>query len=124
MFSLFFFGIISFLGLWLVVHLVARFQKKSGGDLPSSSPAAGPSGSVRGVYQLFFIFILWSLLVFVVPLLLSYRQHIMAAATKREVLEILSKAIFLPALFLLIIFYGHKKGFLRWLSERDWPQDR
>lgn len=123
MFSLFFFGIISFFGLWLTLYFFARLQKPSG-DLPSTSAPIGPSGSVRGVYQLFFVFILWSLLVFLVPLLLSYRQHIMAAGSKREVLEIIGKAIFLPGLFLLLIFYGRKKGFLRWLNERNWPQDR
>ena len=117
-------GSISFFAIWLVVHFGSRLRSKFVKNTIATTDAPGPSGATRGVYQLFFVLILWSFLIFLIPLLLSYHQHIIAAATRRELIDAVCKAVFLPILFLLLVAYGQRRGYLRWLNERSWPRER
>jgi len=118
-------SIVAFFSIWITVHFVSKMilrnQLNNKDKVPL--PENEPQGSLRGVYQIFFLLILWSLLVFFVPLLFTYKQILATASNKMEIVSIFLKAAYLPALFILLILYGQSRGFLRWIHEADWPKD-
>lgn len=93
---------------------------------PSGKVEAGdgePEGAFRIFYHMLWVLILWSGLGLSLPLWLSYREKIMEAVSVADRWTLVAKVMVFPAVFLALLWYGGRKGYLKWIDGTSWPDE-
>lgn len=80
-------------------------------------------GAPRAVFPVFAILILWASFIFLLPMTLGYRDEISGSYTFTERLVVTAKILFAPFVFLIVLSYGSKRGFLNWIRDLKWPNN-
>ncbi len=80
-------------------------------------------GAPRAVYPVFTILVLWASYIFLLPMALGYREEIAKMASSSERLAVMAKILFAPFVFLVVLSYGAKRGFLNWIRDLKWPNN-
>lgn len=80
-------------------------------------------GAPRAVFPIFTILVLWASFIFLLPMTLGYREEIASSTTILERLIVTAKILFAPFVFLVVLSYGAKRGFLQWVRDLKWPNN-
>ncbi len=80
-------------------------------------------GAPRAIFPIFTILILWASFIFLLPMTLGYREEISMTATLLERLVVTVKILFAPLVFLIVLSYGKRRGFLQWVRDLKWPNN-
>jgi hypothetical protein len=79
-----------------------------------------PEGAFRAFHHLLWVLILWSGMALSFPLWVSYKQQI-GVLPMDERWIFLAKILAFPIILLLLLQYGARRGYLRWIFSPDWP---
>jgi hypothetical protein len=107
--------------LLIVAALVAVLWergKSASRYAPAGNGAAG--GSFRAFYHSLWALALWCGLSLSLPFWISYKQIISATALHDRWLPI-GKVLVFPAVILLLLWYGGRRGYLSWIESPEWP---
>lgn len=75
----------------------------------------------RSLYHVIWILLFWYGLIFSLPFWISYKQKIMNAAAFEDKCMLICKALIFPIVIAILLLYGRKKGYLKWLHDLNWP---
>ena len=84
-----------------------------------------PEGAPRSIFYVFYMLIAWACLVFLLPLSIGY--SIQLEQNARDLLRLafnLVEILIGPLIVLLLLLYGIRRGFLSWVKEISWPNER
>ncbi len=94
---------------------------KIGSPVARGSVSDGDSeGAFRSFYHALWILMLWSGLCLSLPLWMSYKEKIVGAAI-HERAPLMGRGLVLPAVLLLLLWYGGRQGYLKWIDGLSWP---
>ena len=102
----------------LGVFLWERWQEKRKQINPSQETALG---AVRGYFALLWVLIFWGSFLFLLPLLVTYKDTLQASLGSKERFYLLAKALFLPSVLLATLLYSYRKKYYRWIKDPNWP---
>jgi hypothetical protein len=109
----------------LVVSALAIFLWERS-TKPSAKIESGdgePEGAFRVFYHVLWVLILWSGLCLSLPLWVSYREKIMAAASMADRWSLIARVMVFPAILLALLWYGGRQGYLKWIDGPSWPDE-
>ncbi len=87
----------------------------------SSDPGkANSEGAFRSIYHQLWVLIFWSGLIFVIPLWVTYKGKL-SGLPQDERYFYVGKILIFPLLLLVLLRYGHQRGYLRWIQDLQWP---
>ncbi len=109
--------------LFVVSALLVAFWGR-----PSKSPKAengdGDSeGAFRAFYHLLWVLILWTGLCLSLPLWISYKEKIIASTMMADRWPLVGRVLVLPIVLLLLLWYGGRQGYLKWIDSLYWPDE-
>lgn len=78
------------------------------------------SGSFRSFYHSLWLLVIGSGLCFSIPLWLSFKDRI-AGLPLHDRYELIGKVALMPAVLLVLLWYGEKNGYLKWIISLGWP---
>jgi len=116
-----FISIIFLLLAVLITHLFLLKQQKK--DDVTQETKKNTEGAPRYIYSLLYILVLWSLLAFWFPMLITYQQKLTGAVNSNAVLMVMAKLLILPCIFLLLFVFGWRRGYLQWIKNIHWPDN-
>ncbi len=118
--------VVLFFVAYFGVEFGASFLERKRASQEESPVLSNPGGegAFRDIYFFLWAGIFWSGLCFLLPLSLSFRAALGGAEGKFEALNLFLKISIIPALLLFLILYGHRRGYLRWIKELNWPKQR
>jgi hypothetical protein len=95
--------------------------EKGGRASSGSGPGESESeGAFRSFYHALWLLMLWSGLCLSLPLWVSYKERIAEVAfTARG--PLMARVLVLPAVLLLLLWYGGRRGYLKWIDGLSWP---
>lgn len=108
--------------IWALLHFSKPVMEKFFSK-PSAQESYAVEGAQRGVFHLLYVLGTWLVLVFFLPMLFFFKKQIAQQEHLSAKIVLLVKLAFLPGIFLLVIFYGARRGYLSWISNLHWPQD-
>jgi len=104
----------------LVIALWDRSAKK---PIPRLESGDGESeGAFRVFYHVMWVLILWSGMSISLPLWVSYREKI-AGVVLSERWPLVAKVMVFPAILLLLLWYGGRQGYFKWIDGQSWPDE-
>lgn len=106
--------------LLVVSVLVIAFWKGSSKASPSEVGDGNPEGAFRAFYHVLWVLILWSGVCLSMPLWVSYKEKIVAAALADR-WPLMARVLVLPTVFLALLWYGGRQGYLKWIDSLSWP---
>jgi hypothetical protein len=120
MYSNFLFIVIP--ALLLIVAALAYFawEKLDEGKKQSGSVAEKPEGAFRSFYHALWLLLLWGGLALSLPLWISYKQKILISLGPDRWL-VMGKVLVFPLIMLVLLWYGGRQGYLKWIDDLDWP---
>ncbi len=77
-------------------------------------------GAFRSFYHALWVLVLWSSLCLSLPLWVSYKEKILSAAVG-ERFPLMARVLVFPAVLLLLLWYGGRQGYLKWIDGLSWP---
>jgi hypothetical protein len=77
-------------------------------------------GAFRAFYHVLWVLMLWSGICLSMPLWFSYREKVIHAALS-ERWPLMARVLVLPAILLLLLWYGGRQGYLKWIDSLSWP---
>lgn len=80
----------------------------------------GSEGAFRSFYHALWVLMLWSGLCLSLPLWVSYKEKILSAAIGERG-PLMARVLVLPAVLLLLLWYGGRQGYLKWIDGLSWP---
>jgi hypothetical protein len=86
-------------------------------------PEAGngkSEGAFRGFYHALWILVLWSCLALSLPLWFSFKQKV-ADLPPPDRWVAIGKVVVFPVIFLALLSYGARQGYLKWIESLQWP---
>ena len=90
---------------------------------PAGKGSAGDGdseGAFRSFYHALWVLMLWSGLCLSLPLWVSYKEKILGVAI-HERGPLMARVLVLPAVLLLLLWYGGRQGYLKWIDGLSWP---
>jgi len=90
---------------------------------PAAKGAVGDGdseGAFRSFYHVLWVLMLWSGLCLSLPLWVSYKEQIGRVALNERV-PLMVRVLALPAVLLLLLWYGGRQGYLKWIDGLSWP---
>lgn len=94
---------------------------KSQKERPVASEGNGrPEGAFRAFYHLLWTLVLWSGLALSLPLWVSYKSRLGGMILAERWLT-MGKLLVFPVVLLLILRYGARQGYLKWIDGLSWP---
>ncbi|RYZ96907.1 MAG: hypothetical protein EOP11_22775 [Proteobacteria bacterium] len=79
-----------------------------------------PEGAFRAFYHLLWTLVLWSGLALSLPLWVSYKARLNGMILPERWLT-MGKLLVFPVVLLLILGYGARQGYLKWIDGLSWP---
>ncbi|MGZ3694189.1 MAG: hypothetical protein ACXWQO_08305 [Bdellovibrionota bacterium] len=101
----------------LVLVLWDRFESSQGAREPGNG---APEGAFRSFYHVLWLLMLWSGTALSLPMWASYKQKISVLEMHDRWLA-MGKVLIFPSLMLGLLWYGGRKGYLKWIDSLDWP---
>lgn len=92
---------------------MARPSRASAGD-------GDTEGAFRAFYHALWVLILWSGLCLSFPLWVSYRERLLSLPLP-ERWQPMARVLLLPVTLLLLLWYGGRQGYLKWIDSLRWP---
>ncbi len=77
-------------------------------------------GAFRAFYHVLWVLMLWSGVCLSMPLWVSYKEKIVSA-TLGDRGPLMARVVVLPAVLLLLLWYGGRQGYLKWIDSLSWP---
>jgi hypothetical protein len=77
-------------------------------------------GAFRSFYHALWVLMLWSGMCLSLPLWVSYKEQI-SRVVLGERGPLLMRVLALPAALLLLLWYGGRQGYLKWIDGLSWP---
>jgi NADH:ubiquinone oxidoreductase subunit 3 (subunit A) len=77
-------------------------------------------GTFRGFYHALWILVLWSGLALSLPLWFSFKQKVFGMP-QLERLIVIGKIVVFPVILLMLLSYGARQGYLKWIDSLEWP---
>jgi hypothetical protein len=77
-------------------------------------------GAFRSFYHALWVLMLWSGLCLSLPLWVSYKEKIVSAAIGERG-PLMARVLVLPVVLLLLLWYGGRRGYLKWIDGLSWP---
>lgn len=109
-------------GLLLLLAMVSIWAWDRGSHTQSRAPGDGSSeGAFRGFYHALWALLLWSGFALFVPLWLSFRSKLGGLESTHSRGIAVMKVLSISALFLLVLLYGRRRGYLNWIEGLEWP---
>ena len=110
----------------LVISVLAIFLWERRASRPAVKAETGDGeseGAFRAFYHVLWMLILWSGLSLSLPLWVSYREKIAAAASAAERWSLIGRVMVFPAILLALLWYGGRQGYLKWIDGPSWPDE-
>ncbi len=101
----------------VMVLLWDRSRAKSNSSAPGN---LNSDGAFRSIYHQLWVLVFWSGLIFVIPLWVTYKGKI-SGLTQADRYFYMGKILIFPLLLLVLLRYGHQRGYLRWIQDLQWP---
>jgi hypothetical protein len=101
----------------IIVFLWDRASRES--KLPEEGNGR-PEGAFRSFYHGLWILLFWSGLGISLPLWFSYKKEL-ANLPLDERAILLGKILVFPLIFLVLLRYGARQGYLKWIDSLEWP---
>lgn len=107
--------------------LVASVIVIAFGDRPRKSIRAAngdgdSEGAFRAFYNMLWVLMLWSGLCLSLPFWVSYKEKIVSAAMGDR-WPLMVRVLVLPVVLLLLLWYGGRQGYLKWIDSLSWPDE-
>lgn len=80
-----------------------------------------PDGAPRSVFALLYLLYAWAALVFLLPLVLTFQSRLSLASDRFDLWLQTAKILVPIAILFLVFLFGANHGFLRWISDPEWP---
>jgi hypothetical protein len=77
-------------------------------------------GAFRGFYHALWILVLWSGLALSLPLWFSFKQKVLGLPQLDRWI-VIGKIVVFPVIFLMLLSYGARQGYLKWIDSLEWP---
>lgn len=90
---------------------------------PAAKAAMGDGdseGAFRSFYHALWVLMLWSGLGLSLPLWVSYKEQVSRVALGERG-PLMMRVLALPAVLLLLLWYGGRQGYLKWIDGLSWP---
>lgn len=100
---------------------IALWERKSRVATESPVGDGDPEGAFRSFYHVLWVLMLWSGLCLSLPLWVSYKEKIVTAASLGARVPLMARVLVLPAVLLLLLWYGGRQGYLKWIDGLSWP---
>ena len=109
----------------LVVSVLAIFlwERTARPTVKAETGDGESEGAFRAFYHVLWMLILWSGLSLSLPLWVSYREKIVAAASVAERWSLIGRVMVFPAILLALLWYGSRQGYLKWIDGPSWPDE-
>lgn len=78
-------------------------------------------GAFRAFYHVLWVLMLWSGVCLSMPLWVSYKEKIISSAALSDRWALMGRVLVLPAVLLLLLWYGGRQGYLKWIDSLSWP---
>lgn len=101
----------------LLLFLWDRAQKES---ISREASGGNPEGAFRSFYHALWVLLLWSGLALSFPFWISYKQRLSGLDSLERWLSA-GKVLVFPAIMLLLLWYGGRQGYLKWIDSLNWP---
>jgi hypothetical protein len=75
----------------------------------------------RSFYHVIWVLLFWYGLIFSLPFWISYKQKIINAAIFQDRFVLVAKALIFPIVLFVLLLYGRKRGYLKWIHDLNWP---
>lgn len=79
-------------------------------------------GAFRAFYHVLWVLMLWSGMSLSLPLWVSYRERILGVVLS-ERWPIIARVMVFPAILLLLLWYGGRQGYFKWIDGQSWPDE-
>jgi hypothetical protein len=112
--------LISALLLIAAAAVIFLWDKAKGSGIAPSEGSGKPEGAFRPFYHVLWSLILWSGLALSLPLWVSYKQHLAGLDLGERGITV-GKLLVFPLILLLILRYGSRLGYLKWIDGLQWP---
>ena len=99
---------------------IALWERLSKPAAKTSMGDGDSEGAFRFFYHALWVLMLWSGLCLSLPLWVSYKEKIAHAALGDRV-PLMLRVLALPAVLLLLLWYGGRQGYLKWIDDLSWP---
>jgi hypothetical protein len=110
------FAVLLLLAL-VMIFLWDRAPARENRDEPGNGV---PEGAFRAFYHALWILVLWSGLSLSLPLWISYKEKIVNLEPALR-WPVVGKAIAFPSIMLVLLWYGGRQGYLKWIDSLSWP---
>jgi hypothetical protein len=110
--------VLVYVGVYVYERKFARAKKTA-----AHQEARQIEGAQRSIYLVFYLLSLWAALVFMLPMLMTFKSELAQNLELGKRLFIFAKVAFLPCVILLLIYFGRKHDYLNWIRELYWPRD-
>ena len=111
-----------FLVLLMVMKALLPFLERRHATTRNVS-AKQNKGAPRSIFPILYLLFAWACFVFFVPMAMGFRDLHQTLVAEQASVANLFRILISPIVFLLIVFYGIKRGFLNWIMDRKWPYE-
>jgi hypothetical protein len=101
----------------LVLLLSDRMERT---HAPREPGNGAPEGAFRSFYHVLWLLMLWTGIALSLPMWASYKQKIVSLEMHDRWLP-MGKVLIFPSLMLGLLWYGGRKGYLKWIESLEWP---
>lgn len=102
--------------------LIVLWERSARPAVKAESGDGESEGAFRVFYHVLWVLILWSGLSLSLPLWISYREKILAAAAGDR-WSLVARVMVFPAILLALLWYGGRQGYLKWIDGPSWPDE-
>jgi len=103
------------------VVAIAFWERSKGSSLPEGKKEES-EGAFRPFYHVLWVLMLWSGICLSLPLWVSYREKLVNLAFQDR-WQIMARVLAFPAILLLLLWYGGRRGYLKWIDSLRWPDE-
>lgn len=120
MYSRFLLFLIPAILLVLAILVLILWDRNERSQGSREAGNGSPEGAFRPFYHALWLLILWTGLAFSLPMWVSYKQKISVLSMPDRWFA-MGKVLIFPALLLALLWYGGRKGYLKWIDSLEWP---
>ena len=107
--------------LLIAAVLAILLWDKIQGERAAPTEGNGKSeGAFRAFYHVLWTLVLWSGLALSLPLWVSYKERLGGLSSPERWMTV-GKLLVFPVVLLLILRYGARQGYLKWIDGLQWP---
>lgn len=99
---------------------IAFWERRVGKPEKTSMGDGEAEGAFRSFYHVLWVLMLWSGLCLSLPLWVSYKEKIVSSVMSDR-WQLMARVLVLPAVLLLLLWYGGRHGYLKWIDSLSWP---